>query len=115
MARSGTKFPEGMQFRRPRLPEEAVPGVASEPDDARQSSLKIAKFHRAHQRGEVSTKRAQYSPIPRAWIELRDQKDRGPSERCGYCLCKGRRSSWRFGCAYWIVLHVVSCLRLLLE
>src|ERR1700692_818661 len=111
MARSGTNLPEEMQFCRPRLPEEAVPRVGSKPDDAGKSSLQVAKFHGAHQRGEISAQRAQGGAIFRARIERCDQEDRGASERRGYCLCEGRRSACYFGCVRRIGLHRASTLR----
>ena len=110
MARSGTNLAEGMQFHRPRLPEEAVPGVGSKPDDAGESSLQVAKFHGAHQRGEVSAERAQSRAIFRTRVEGCDQEDRGVSERRGYCLCEGRRSACYFGRVGRIGLHRVPSL-----
>ncbi len=105
MARSGANLPEGMQFCRPRLPEEAVPRVGPKPHDAGKSSFQVAKFHGAHQSGEVSAERAQGGAIFRARIERRDQEDRGASERRSYCLCEGRRPTCPFGCVRRIGLH----------
>ncbi len=81
---------ENDEFCRPRLPEEAVPRAGPKPDDAGKPSLQVTKFHGAHERGKVSTKRAQGGAIFRARIERCDQEDRGASERRGYCLCEGQ-------------------------
>ena len=67
------------------------------PHDAGKASFQVAKFHGAHQRGEVSAERAQGGAIFRARIERRDQEDRGAGERRGYWLREGRRSACRFG------------------
>ena len=109
MPRSGANFPEEVQFCRPRLPEETVPRVGSKPDDAGKSSFQVAKFHGAHQSGEVSAERAQGGAIFRAGIERRDQEDRSTSERRGHCLCEGRRTC-SFGRVRRIGLHRVSTL-----
>src|SRR4029077_4273523 len=74
------------------------------------SSLQVAKFHRAHQRGEVSAERAQGGAILGSRVERRDQEDRGASKRRGYCLREDRQSTCRFGCAHRIGLHRVSSL-----
>ena len=110
MARSGANLPERMQFRRPRRPKEAVPRVGSKPHDAGKASFQVAKFHRAHQRGEVSAERAHGGAIFGARIERHDQEDRGASERRGHRLCEGRRSTCPFGCVCRIGLHRVSSL-----
>jgi hypothetical protein len=111
MARSSSNFPEGMQFRRPRRPEEAVPRIGSKTDDAGKSSLQITRLHGTHNGGKASTKRAHYGAIRRARIERRDQKDRGTSKRRGYCLCERRRSACYVGCVRRIGLHRESTLR----
>src|SRR4029077_15438678 len=110
MARSGTNLPEGMQFCRPWLPEEAVPRVGSKPDDAGKPSLQVTKFHGAHQRGQISAERAHGGAIFRARIESCNQEDRGASKRCGHCLCEGRRSACYFGRVGRIGLHQVPSL-----
>src|SRR5208282_4181211 len=115
MARFGANLTEGMQFSRPRLPEETVPRVRPKPHDAGKSSFQIAKFHRAHQRGEVSAERAQGGAILRARLERRDHEDRSSGERRGYCLRECRRSTFRYGRAHRISigagLHWVSSQR----
>ena len=103
---SGANLAEGMQFRRPRRPEEAIPRVGSKSHDAGKSCFQIAKFHRAHQCGEVSAERAQSGAILRARIERRDQEDRGASERRGYRLREGGRSTCGFGRVHRIGMEI---------
>ena len=43
MARAGFDFPKRMQFRRPRLTKEPVPGVGSNPHHAGEVAFDIAK------------------------------------------------------------------------
>src|ERR1035441_212908 len=80
-----------------RRAKKAIPRVGAKPHDARKSSLQVAKFHSAHQCGEVSAERAQGGAIFRAQIERCDQEDRGASKRRGYCLREDRQSTCRFG------------------
>ena len=100
MARSGANLPEDVQLCRPWLPEEAVPCVGAKPHDAGKTRFQVAKFHGAHQRGEVPAERAQSGAILRARIERRDQEDRGASKRRGYCLRESWRSACRYRCAH---------------
>jgi hypothetical protein len=53
------EFPEGMQFNRPGLAEELVPGIGSEARDAREAGVDVAELDGANQPGEVTGKRAQ--------------------------------------------------------
>jgi hypothetical protein len=103
--------PEGMQLCRPRRAKKTIPRVGAKPHDARKSSLQVAKFHSAHQCGEVSAERAQGGAIFRAQIERCDQEDRGASKRRGYCLREDRQSTCRFGCVRRTGLDRVLSLR----
>jgi hypothetical protein len=106
MARSSTNLLERMKLRRPRRPKEQVPRVGPEAQNAREASFKVAKFHGAQQRGEISAERAQGRAMVEAWVYCSDQEDGGTGERRGYWLRDGPHAASRFGRAYRIGLHL---------
>ncbi len=106
MARTRANLPEGMQFRRPRRTEEAVPRVGSKSHDAGKSSFQVAKFHRAQQCGQVSAERAHGIAILRAWVNRRGQEDRGAGKRRIYRLREGGQPTCRFGRVHWIGMEI---------
>ena len=104
--RSGANLAERMQLRRPRRSKEPVPRVGPKTHDAGKARFKVAKFHRAQQRGEVSAERPQGRAIVEARVYCHDQEDRGASERRGYRLRNGPQAAYRFGRAHRIGLHL---------
>ena len=103
VARSGANLPERMQLRRPRRSKEPVPRVGPKAHDAGEAPFKVAKFHRAQQRGEVSAERPHGRSIVGARVYCRDQEDRGAGERRGYRLRNGTQAASR---AYRIGVHL---------
>ena len=59
MAIARPELTERMQFSRPGLAEEPVPGIGSEGRDTREAGVDVAELDRANQAGEVAAKRAQ--------------------------------------------------------
>ena len=90
-------------------PEEAIPGLRPETHHAGKSRFQVAKFHRAHQLGDVSAERAQSGNIIRVWLERHDQEHRSARERRGDSLRDVRQFSRGFkrthGIEIGIVLH----------
>jgi hypothetical protein len=84
VARANTNFTEHMQLRRPRRSKESVPRVSPEAHDAGKAPFKVAKFHCAQQRGEVSVSAARPHgrSILEARVYCRDQEDRGAATGC---------------------------------
>ena len=104
--RSRANFAEQVQFRWPRRSKEPVPRVGPKTHDAGKARFKVAKLHRAQQRGKVSAERPQGRAIVEARVYCHDQEDRGASERRGYWLRNGPRAAYRFGRAHRIGLHL---------
>ena len=86
VARSGANLPERMQIRRPRRPKELIPGAGPKPQDAGKSAFKVARSHRAYQRGQVCAQRPNGGAMVRARVQGGDQEDGGAGQRCGYRL-----------------------------
>src|SRR5580692_10299392 len=109
MARSGVNLAERMQLCRPRGPEESIPNLGPEPHHAGKPRFQVAKFHRAHQLGDVSAERAQSCNIIRAWLERHDQEHGSAGERRGDSLRDIRQFPRGFkrthGIEIGIVLH----------
>src|SRR5208282_4311674 len=111
MARSAANLLEGVQFRWLRLSKEAVPRVRPKPHHAGKSSFQVAKFHRTHQRGEVSAERAHSGAMLNARVECHAEEDRSAGQRRRYRLCQARQDTCRLGRVHWIVLHRESSWR----
>ena len=106
MARSGTNFAEGVQFRRPLRAKEPVPRLGPKAHDAGEARFQIAKFHRAQQRSEVSAERPHGRPIVEPGVKCHNQEDGGTGERRVYWLRNGRQGASGFGRSHWIGLHL---------
>ncbi len=88
MAVAGPELPKGMQFRRPGLAEEPVPGIRSESRDTSEAGIDVAKLHRANQPGEVAAKRAHGGITLRLRLHGDHQKNRRAREWCEHRLRK---------------------------
>src|SRR5208282_2893832 len=74
-------------------------------------SFQVAKFHRAHQRGKVSAKRAHGGAMVTARVECHHQEDRSAGKRRGYRLRDTRQDTCRLARVHSIVLHRASSWR----
>jgi hypothetical protein len=79
MTRAGANFIEGMKFGGTWRAKEAVPGLGTEAQDARESALKSAKTDGAKKRGEIGAERKDPSTIFVTGIDLDHEKN------CGVC------------------------------
>ena len=103
MARAGADLAEGMQLRRARRAEEAVPGVGTEAHDAGESGFRVAKTNRAQKPRQIRAERKNGGAIFVKGIDGEDEKNGGAGERPGDGLrdscggCHGL-SADRIGC-----------------
>jgi hypothetical protein len=74
MARAGANFMEGMKFGGTWRAKEAVPGIGTEAQDARESALKGAKTDGAKKRGEIGTERKDPGTISSPGLILTTRK-----------------------------------------
>lgn len=95
MALTGTNLPEGMQLRRPRRPEEAVPRIGSNPHDAGKARAEVAKLHSAQQSREFPAERAHRCAVVGSRLHRHHQEDRGARERRRYRLWHSTRCGLR--------------------
>ena len=79
-ARPAANLAKGVQVCRPRRTKEGLPGIGANAHDAGEARLEVAKFDGAQQGAEVAAERADGSAASRAWIQRRDQEDRGAGE-----------------------------------
>ena len=86
VARSGPEFAKRMQFRRPRLAEEAIPRGGAEPHDAGEILRRLAKADRPQKGREVRAQRPHCGGVVVARVDSYDQKDRRPRQGRGYRL-----------------------------
>jgi len=77
-------------FGRPRLAEQPVPRVRSDPHHAGEVSLDIAEADRTDQPRQAAAERADCRPVRRARIDGDHQKDRGAGQVLNHQLGYGR-------------------------
>src|SRR3984893_17382606 len=107
MARSSAKFTKRMKLGRPRLPEEPVPGLRTEPHDAGEIFTWLAKSDRTEQRREVGAQGLHFRNGVAARVDRHNQKYRRPRQRRGYRLAGRARSASRCGHGHRKELHRV--------
>src|SRR5260370_38841906 len=90
MTWAGLDFPKGVQFLRPRLAEEPVPGVGSDSHHAGEVALDIAEANRTDQRREGAAKRPYGCSIRRAGGDRDHHEDRGSGH-----ILNHRLAHWR--------------------
>jgi hypothetical protein len=66
-----------MQLYRSRLTEEPIPRITPNSQDARKVGIRGAKSHGAHKGSQVAAQGARPRARIGAWIDGRDQKERG--------------------------------------
>ena len=91
MAHAGLEFPKWVEFCRPRLTKEPVPGVGPDPHHAGEVSPDIAEADRTDQRREVAAKRPDCRSVRGARVDRDDHEDRGAGQILNHQLRHGRR------------------------
>src|ERR1700750_2119266 len=103
MARSNVDLPEWMEFGWPRVPEQSVPCLGSDPHHAGQPSFEIAKTNRPDQCQEISAERPDGHAVVWPRIYRQNEEDPGARKRGGYRLCN--RSVFTCGCGSGHQIH----------
>src|SRR5205807_8978737 len=86
MTRLRPDLPERMELRRSSSAEEPVPGGGTEPHDAGEVALEVAKGDRPNQRREVFAEASDRLAMVIAGVDRNHQEDRRPRQRCDYRL-----------------------------
>ena len=86
MARACDHLLERVEHRRPRRPEQDVPRVGPERDDAREPPVEVALPDGANETGQVGAERAHGGPGLLAEVHRHDEEDRVAGRRLGHGL-----------------------------
>jgi hypothetical protein len=86
MAPRSADLAEWVQFYRSRRTEESVPRIAPNSQDARKPGTRRSKSHGAHKGSKVAAQGTNPRTRIGAWVDGRDQKERGARQRCTYRL-----------------------------
>jgi hypothetical protein len=79
MAPGSADLAERVQLYRSRLTEEPVPGIRPKAQDARKAGIHGSKCHGAQKGGQVAAQGAHPRARIGAWVDVRDEKERGAS------------------------------------
>jgi hypothetical protein len=82
MAFPRPEFAKWMEFSRPGLLEELVPGIRSESRDTREACFETTEIYRAKNSREISAERAHGGVTLGVRLDTDDEEYRGARERC---------------------------------
>src|SRR5207244_1363976 len=86
MTRLRPDLPERMELRRSRSAEKPVPGGGTEPHDAGEVALEVAKGDHTNEGREVFTEASNSLAMVIAGVDRNHQEDRGARQRCDHRL-----------------------------
>ena len=104
VARSRPNLTEGVKFGRAWVPEQPVPRLGTDTQNARQATFEIAKLHSAKYCREVCAKRPHGGTMVRARIYCCDQEDRNTGKWSGYGLRNDKHALTVFRHSHWIAV-----------